>query len=143
MCPVVLIRAVKFSIGSRIRVVSLGFVSLFLASGVSPQTTEGQVQPAQLTLNQTVQRPLAGGQKQLFDMACGALQYARLQVEQRGIDVVVRLLDSEGKVVVEYDADPRINGGENVEFVSEKAGSCRVVVEPRQRAARPLGHPEI
>ncbi len=135
MCSVVLNRAVKYTIGSQLRIVPLGLISVFLTFVANAQQREGQ--PIQLIINQSVQRPLAGGQKQLFDVACSTGHYVRLGVRQLGIDVVVRFLDGDGKVIVEFDYDPRIVGDEDIEFVSEQAGDCRLAVEPRQRAARP------
>ncbi len=138
---VVPIRTMKALVGTHVRLALLGLILMYAGSTAMAQTDQptDPSKPTALTLNQTVQRQIAGGQKQLFLLACPAGQYVKLSVEQRGVDVSVRLLDAEEKVIVEYDADPRINGDENVEFVSEQTGICRLLIEPRQRAARSGG----
>src|ERR1041384_6470441 len=102
-----------------------------------PQVIYGQTTPeiTSLETNKPIERELAGGQKHIYKITFPANQYAKLLVEQRGIDVIVRLLDAEGKVAAEYDYDPRNNGEEPVEMTAKAAGDYQLTVEPRQKLA--------
>ena len=135
---IVPIRAAKHRTVFHVRFSSLFLPILFFHFAAAGQTDNqtGNSQITALTLGQTIQREIAGGQKHSFELPCVTGQYYALPVEQRGVDILVRLLDADEKVILEYDADPRITGEENVEFVSERTANCRLTVEPRQKAAR-------
>ena len=90
---------------------------------------------APLEAGKTVYRDLSGGQKHSFQVNLNAGDDAKLLVEQRGLDVVVRLIGDGGKPAIEFDADPRNNGEEPVEFASKTGGKFVLTVEPRQRSA--------
>jgi len=52
-------------------------------------------------------RELAGGQKHSYQLKLAAGQFARIAVEQLGIDVILRVMDEQGAILIETD---RING---------------------------------
>jgi CHAT domain-containing protein/Tfp pilus assembly protein PilF len=88
-----------------------------------------------LESNKPVERAISGGQKHIFQIKFAEKQYARINIEQRGIDIVARLLDRDGKVAVEYDFDPRNKGAEIVEMTAPTAGNYQLTVEPKQKNA--------
>ncbi len=88
-----------------------------------------------LELNTSIERELSGGQKHTFVTALAELQYAALLVEQRSIDVVVRVFDTEQKLIFEFDYEIRNEGTEKVQLVAKTAGNYRVEVEAKFRNA--------
>lgn len=69
-------------------------------------------------------------------------QCAQLVVEQRGIDVVVQVVDGQKKVVAEFDADMRPQGRENVVVTSDDGETYGIRIKPRYSRA-PAGKYEI
>lgn len=99
---------------------------------VAPQNP---VEAAPLELEKFIEREVAGGQKHSYQITLAAGQYASVIVEQRGSDVVARLIGPQGKLIVEADDDARLKGQEKIELVADLAGSYRLEVEPRQPKA--------
>jgi tetratricopeptide (TPR) repeat protein len=117
------------------RVLSLT-LTIFCALSSQGQTNDPSVAgPTLLELARPIIRPLAGGQIEQFHIELAPNQYAKLNVEQRGIDVVVRVLDPDAKLLTEFDADPRLTGTETAEIAVERGGAYTVRVEPRQKSA--------
>ena len=87
-----------------------------------------------------IERELSGGQKHVYQFTLAAGQYASIVVEQRGVDVGVRLQGEGGKAVAESDSEPRSHGQERVELVAGAAGTYRVVVEARALKAPAGGY---
>ena len=61
-----------------------------------------------------IDRELSGAQADVYRLALAKDQYAAAIVEQRGIDVVVQLMDPAGKQIAEFDAESRRQGQELV-----------------------------
>jgi len=120
-------------------------VSLHLAS-IAPRPLSGTIEPAPASSQadltaidpaNAIHRELTGGQKHAFRIALADGQYARVLIEQQGIDIIARLLSPAGKVIFEMDADPRKVGEEVIEFTTTGCGACLLTIEPRQRNAAP------
>jgi hypothetical protein len=84
-----------------------------------------------------IERELSGGQTHRCEISAGEGQYARVAVEQRGIDVVVRLRGAGEKDGLEFDSELRLKGQENAEFVAETAGVYALEVEGKYKAFPP------
>jgi len=115
---------------------------LAAASPASQAQTQSAADPSQSDLPaldsaKPIDRELVGGQKHIYRTGLAEEQYARVVVEQRGIDVVVRLLSADGKLLLQVDADPRKVGEEVVEFTTTGCGACQLAIEPRQKNAPP------
>jgi CHAT domain-containing protein/Tfp pilus assembly protein PilF len=82
----------------------------------------------QLEKSKPIERELAGGQSHTYQITLIADQYVKLVVDQRGIDVVMRLFGPDGKQIAEFDSETRTEGQETVSWVAEEAGSYRVDV---------------
>ncbi|MBI4752256.1 MAG: hypothetical protein HY774_27525 [Acidobacteria bacterium] len=80
-------------------------------------------------------RALNGGEKHTYPLPLKANDYVKLVVEQRGIDVVVRLIGPDGKVIQEVDSPNGIQGPELLSFISEKAGTYQIEVEAPDQTA--------
>lgn len=102
-----------------------------------PQSEFAQNPPeiTSLEIDKPIERQIKGGQKHSFQISFTENQYAKIIVEQRGVDIVVRRIDPDGKISVEYDFDPRNKGEEPVEMTAGSAGVYQLTIEPRQKNA--------
>jgi hypothetical protein len=82
-------------------------------------------------------RTLTGGERHGYGLTLDAGDYARLTIDQRGVDVTVRILDSAGKVVAEFDAETRKAGQEHVALVAPAAGTQQLSVAARYSRHEP------
>jgi CHAT domain-containing protein/Tfp pilus assembly protein PilF len=82
----------------------------------------------QLEQGNPIERELAGGQSHPYQITLIAGQYAKLVVDQRGIDVSVSIFSPDGKPITEVNSEPRVEGAETVSWVAEETGSYRVAV---------------
>jgi CHAT domain-containing protein/Tfp pilus assembly protein PilF len=89
----------------------------------------------QLEQRKPIERELAGGQSHTYQITLTADQYVKLVVDQRGIDVVVRLFGPDGKQIAEFDSETRTEGPEAVSWVAEEAGIYRVDVLAKYKNA--------
>jgi hypothetical protein len=87
--------------------------AVFCALTASP-TASNVVQNAdavtRLEAGRTIEREISGAQPHLYQLALAAGDYASVTVEQRGIDVAVRLLGADGSVVVQFQDEIRNHG---------------------------------
>jgi CHAT domain-containing protein/tetratricopeptide (TPR) repeat protein len=103
--------------------------SRFFASGGTALQDNQQLR--RLEPGKPIERELAGGQSHSYQLSLEAGQYAKLEVDQHGIDVVIRLLGQDGKQIAEFDSESRLQGQESVSLVAEEAGSYRLITQPR------------
>src|SRR5262245_32725230 len=89
-----------------------------------------------------IKRELSGAGSHTYRIRLAADQFLNAVIEQDGIDVVARLLGPDGKQIMEFDSEKRLQGRETVALVAEAEGAYQVVVQPRQKAA-PAGAYEI
>ena len=80
---------------------------------------------------------LQAEQKQSFTVQLEANQFVRIEVEQQGIDVIVRLFDPAGKQVQEMDSANGAKGPEHLRYVTVEAGTYRVEVAALEKGAKP------
>jgi hypothetical protein len=92
--------------------------------------TSAQGQTVSLQPGVSVERTLARGQSQSFNVSLEQDQYLQLVVDQRGIDVVVRVVSPAGKALGEFDSPNGTEGPENVSLISATAGVYRIDVSP-------------
>jgi hypothetical protein len=77
-----------------------------------------------------LERTLGPGQIHEFSVNLEANNLIQFVVEQRGIDVIVKVFTPGGKTIGEYDTPNGAEGPEHVSFVSAAAGSYRIQVTP-------------
>jgi CHAT domain-containing protein/Tfp pilus assembly protein PilF len=97
---------------------------------------------ATLAPGKPIERDLLGGQKHDYQITLAEGQYASVIVEQRGIDLVVRLQEMDGRTIAKFDDESRKQGEEKVEMVAAAAGGYRLSVEASSKSA-PAGQYEI
>ncbi len=89
-----------------------------------------QVNSAELLkLNQSAERQIKGGEIHSFQFDVKAGFYARAEVEQKNIDVIVSLFAPDGKFVVEMDGKDGRLWREAVSAIAEKSGLYRVEIK--------------
>ncbi len=90
-----------------------------------------------LEVGQLIARDLHGGQTHSYRLSIAAGQYARVTVEQKGIDVVVKLFAPDGRLITAVDNPNGNQGTEPVDITAEMAGTYRLEVISFQKDARP------
>lgn len=113
----------------RTRVMCLSVFLLFFFY----QFTQGQSaqEITTLELNKPIERELAG--KHVYQFNLSANQYAKIIIEQRGVDIVAKLVDADGKPLHEYDAEARKEGAENIEFTTDKTVVYRLEITAKYK----------
>ncbi len=107
---------------------------LLLSLTVPPASSQGSGAGQEVTpleIGKAIERELSGGERHNYDLKLDEGQYASVVVEQRGIDLLVRVLGVNGKPMTEFDSELRHHGPEPVEMVAESAGAYRVAVEAK------------
>ncbi len=94
-----------------------------------------QAQTQELELGRPVQRELAGGSTQSFQVSLTPGQFLHVVVEQRGIDVVLRLWTPDGRRLVEMDSPNSTQGPEAAALIAEQAGNYRIEAVSSNQAA--------
>lgn len=89
-----------------------------------------------------ISRELSGGEVHSYQIVLTAKQFVRVAVDQRGINLIVTLHDSNGKRIAQVDSWVGLYGTENASLVSETAGSYRLEIHSKQKAA-PTGQYEV
>jgi tetratricopeptide (TPR) repeat protein len=90
-----------------------------------------------------IERELAGGETHTYHITLAAGQYLRVVVDQRGIDVIVKIFGPDGQPLAEMDMlnsrgleiDPQ--GPEPVSVVADASGTYRVEVHALEKGATP------
>lgn len=112
-------------------IATLLFVVLTMTLGLLPcHWAIAQSQTASLQAGVSIERTLARGQSHSFSISLEQDQFLQLVVEQRGIDVVVRVFSPAGKMLGEFDSPNGTEGPENVSLISATAGVYRIEVAP-------------
>lgn len=106
-----------------------------LCSAVNAQT--------QLQLGSPLERELQPGQQHEFTVDLQENNFIQLVVEQRGIDVIIKVFSPAGKSLGEFDTPNGAEGPEHVSFVAVAAGNYRVVVGPLDPKGTTTGKFEI
>lgn len=86
-----------------------------------------------------IEREMSGGQAHKYRFPLIAGQYAHVVVDQRGIDVLVKLFGPDGKEIIEVDTTSRdgTQGPEDVHAVAEISGEYLLEVSSLEKTAKP------
>lgn len=77
-----------------------------------------------------IERTLGPGQVHEFSINAKANSFVQLVVEQKGIDVIVKILSPDGTSLTECDTPNGAEGTEQVSFVATESGKYSVAVSP-------------
>lgn len=91
-----------------------------------------------------IKREMSAAEPHRYHFAAKAGEYVRVIVEQRGIDVLVKLYGPDDRVIVEVDTTSRdgTQGPEDVRAIAEVSGTYRLEVLPLEPSAKP-GHYDV
>lgn len=121
---------------------TLLFAAFIVLTALSAQAQTTPPQPLTLESGKPIERTIAGGESQTFQIKLAAGQFMRVLVEQRGIDVKVALSSPDGKPIVESDLIFNQALTEQVSYESSAAGAYQLVVSS-DRAPSETGAYEI
>jgi CHAT domain-containing protein/Tfp pilus assembly protein PilF len=96
-----------------------------------PQQTAQESKPPgilELKVGAPVERELKAGEMHAYIVNLASGQYLRVVVEQKGIDVVVRLFGPDGQKLTEVDSPNGKEGPEPISLIAEIAGNHRLEV---------------
>ncbi|MBX7220547.1 MAG: CHAT domain-containing protein [Blastocatellia bacterium] len=102
-----------------------------------PALTPTESADFQLIPGKPFERELKGGETHRYPLQLKADDYLKLVVEQKGIDVVVRLLGPDGKVNQEVDSPNGTQGPEPVSLIVEQAGNYTLEVASGEKTVKP------
>jgi CHAT domain-containing protein/tetratricopeptide (TPR) repeat protein len=96
-----------------------------------------ETEPVRLEPGHPITRDLAGGGTQSYLVGLKAGQYIQLAADQKGIDVILRLLSPAGSPIIEVDSPNGAYGPERASEVADAAGDYRVEVKSGNAADKP------
>jgi CHAT domain-containing protein/tetratricopeptide (TPR) repeat protein len=96
----------------------------------------GQTANLQLEPGKPIDRELRGGETHSYTVEVQKDQYLSITTQQKGIDVVVRLIDPAGRRVLEIDSPNGKNGPEPIWYVTETGGRFAVDVSSLEKDAK-------
>lgn len=86
--------------------------------------------------NKPIERELMAGQVHSYQVTLTVGQYLQVNVEQRGIDVVIKLLGPDGQKMNEVDSSNGLDGIESVSIIAKTPGLHRLeIISPDKSAA--------
>ena len=87
-------------------------------------------EPVMLEPGKPVEGQIRGAATHSYRVALAQGQYANIVVEQRGVDVVVRVLDPSGRAIADVDSESRLEGEEHVPLVADSAAIYQLEIKP-------------
>ncbi|HJQ23960.1 MAG TPA: CHAT domain-containing protein [Blastocatellia bacterium] len=120
------------------RILVGGLLLWFLPSALT-WSAAAQAEVRELKAGERIERELKGGESHLYQIALTSGQYLHAVVEQKGIDVVVRLFGPDRKPLAEVDSPNGTQGPEPVSLIAAATGEYRLEVrslEDKAAAAR-------
>jgi erythromycin esterase len=115
----------------------LSAVLLFTsAEPVARQSTQSaaQVEAQQLEQHRPIERTLAAKETHAYTIALEAGQFLDAAVNQRGVDVIVRVFAPDGKLLAEIDSPNGNQGDEPIALEAKLGGRYRIEVTPLEQA---------
>ena len=100
-------------------------------------TATANAQEQALQVGAPIERELSPGQTSTFTISLEENQFVQLVVDQRGIDVVVKVSSPEGKSLGDFDSPNGNSGPEKVSFLATAAGVYRIFVVPLNQQGVP------
>ncbi len=86
------------------------------------QSVDGKKNFGFLRPGETVEQKMGAGETHTFQVAMAAGQYLRAVVEQKGIDIILKVLGPDGQVIREIDNPNGMLGPESVSVTAQVAG---------------------
>ena len=129
------------------RVVALlSMVLVFTSKEPVPQQstrTPAEVEAQQVEQHRPIERPLGAKETHAYTIALEAGQFLDAAVNQRGVDVVVRVFGPDGKLVAEIDSPNGAQGDEPIALQAKLGGRYRIEITPLNANDVSVGRYEI
>jgi CHAT domain-containing protein/Tfp pilus assembly protein PilF len=110
--------------------------AFFLLSFVLIANGQSASDPSPLELNKPIERELAEDQTHSYAITLQTGQYARVVVDQRGVDVIVSFRGHDGGKIVEVDTPSEDHSPEPISLVAETGGTYLLQVTAGSGAGR-------
>jgi CHAT domain-containing protein/Tfp pilus assembly protein PilF len=104
------------------------------AAGRIESALHQDVEPSPLAADRAFRREIGGSERHYYSVRLKAGEYARLLVEQQGIDVVLTVFDAEVRRA-QADRPNTAHGREAISFIAARDGEHRVEVRSLERIA--------
>ena len=101
------------------------------------------IQVSTLQVGSAVERKIGPGEAHVYSLDLEENRYVQAVVDQRGIDVVIRVSSPTGKSLGDFDSPNGRHGPEPIAFVAATAGSYRLTVTPLKPEDRTVGEYQI
>lgn len=126
-----LYEAAVMSRSRRVLLLSAGALAVGCAAFAAvPSPAPPRVEGFAFGPGRAVERELAQGTVHVYRLHLEAGQYLHFVVDQRGVDIVVRLLGPAGGRLLEADSPNGDQGPEDLFWIAERPGSYRAEVLP-------------
>jgi CHAT domain-containing protein/Tfp pilus assembly protein PilF len=116
-----------------LRICLMSLTCFVLVSAALAQTANS----LPLVLNQPTEHELKGGEGQFFTLSIGANQTARVEVEQKGIDIALAAYKPDGERFIETESPNGILGKDWILVTAAQAGEYKIAVESIDPKALP------
>ena len=114
-----------------------GLVACVLLSTIQARPNSSQSQAKKdvlrIELGVPVERRLSGGETNTYEINLETDRFIHLILDQRGIDVVLSLIDPQGREVIAVNSPNDTRGPERLWYVSETAGLYRIIVRSPEK----------
>lgn len=110
---------------------------LLFSVGLLHGAPQGKSDARWLEEGKPIERKLSGGESHSYQLNVTTGQYARVVVDQRGIDVVVSLFGPDGKLITAVDNPNGSQGAETVHITAEATGTYRLEVKAFENVIQP------
>ncbi|HMC76666.1 MAG TPA: CHAT domain-containing tetratricopeptide repeat protein [Vicinamibacterales bacterium] len=107
------------------------FLAAAAFSAQQPASDKDPAAPVVLRPGSSVERNIIGTERHSYDVTLQAGEYAALTVDQRGTDLVVRVLDASGAAVAVVDDEVRKEAREHIAIVADTPRAYRLTVSAR------------
>ena len=100
---------------------------------VAQHSTQSQVEVQQLEQHRPLERTLGGKETHAYTIALEAGQFLDAAVNQRGVDLIVRVFAPDGKLIAEIDSPNGSQGDEPIALEAKIGGKYRIEVSPLEQ----------
>lgn len=100
----------------------LGTIFLLAVANITFGQTPEQTDARELLPNQIVEREMTGKATHRYKFVLKKDEFFQVRVEQKGIDVALKLFDAEGRTLATMDSPNGRTGFETLSLIAEKAG---------------------
>lgn len=101
---------------------------VWLPRATAAQARKVEVETQELIPQQLIERTLKGGEKHSYKVTVAAEELFQVRVEQKGVDVVLRLLAANGAELARMDTPNDKAGTETLTFVQRHSAECTLEV---------------